>query len=147
MTGRLLRFALVMIGGAAQCLTAQTPYTITDVLRDTIAGVEAAIAPSEGGELSSYRVKLKEEWTEFLYHARDYSDGPGFKGKGGPLLWPAVGAQYPVGTVPAGLVWESEHASWPAAATVFPSQTGAAQVRVPEMERCLNCAGDPFRRS
>ena len=48
---------------------------------------------------SSYRVKLKGEWTEFLYHARDYSAGPGFKGKG-PLLWPAVGAQYPVGTVP-----------------------------------------------
>src|SRR5262249_8969443 len=36
---------------------------------------------------------------EFLYRARDYSDGPGFKGKG-PLLWPAVGAQYPVGTIP-----------------------------------------------
>jgi gluconolactonase len=111
MTHKRLRIALVMIGGAAQYLAAQTRYTITDepsagpgtpqvvVLRDNIAGVEAAVAPSEGGELSSYRVKLKGEWTEFLYHARDYSDGPGFKGKG-PLLWPAVGAQYPVGTVP-----------------------------------------------
>jgi galactose mutarotase-like enzyme len=100
-----------MIGGAAQYLAAQTRYTITDepsagpgtpqvvALRDNIAGVEAAVAPSEGGELSSYRVKVKGEWTEFLYHARDYSEGPGFKGKG-PLLWPAVGAQYPVGTVP-----------------------------------------------
>ena len=76
---------------------AQSRYTITDeasagpgtpqvvVLHDNVAGVEAAVTPSEGGELSSYRVKLKGDWTEFLYHARDYSDGPGFKGKG-PLL-------------------------------------------------------------
>ncbi len=69
------------------------------VLRDTVAGVEAAITPSEGGELSSYRVKLKGQSIELLYHARDYSPGPGFKGKA-PLLWPAVGAQYPVGTIP-----------------------------------------------
>jgi gluconolactonase len=96
---------------AAISLPAQTRYTVTDepaagpgspqviVLRDNVAGVEAAVAPSEGGELSSYRARVKGEWTEFLYHARDYSPGPGFKGKG-PLLWPAVGAQYPVGTVP-----------------------------------------------
>ena len=96
---------------AALSVPAQTRYTITDepaagpgtpqvvVLRDNVAGVEAAVAPSEGGELSSYRAKVMGEWTEFLYHARDYSPGPGFKGKG-PLLWPAVGAQYPVGTVP-----------------------------------------------
>lgn len=75
-----------------------TPAVV--VLRDRIAGVEAAVAPSEGGELSSFRVKRRGEWIEFLYHARDYSPGPGFKGKG-PVLWPAVGAQYPVGTVPA----------------------------------------------
>ncbi len=93
-------------------LIAQPRYTIADelaagpgtpsvvVLRDNTAGVEAVVAPSEGGELSSYRVKVKGEWTEFLFHARDYSPGPGFKGKG-PLLWPAVGAQFPVGTVPA----------------------------------------------
>ena len=104
----LLAFGLVTI----QSIGAQSRYAVDDefaagpgtpavvVLRDRIAGVEAAVAPSEGGELSGYRVKLKGEWTEFLYHARDYSPGPGFKGKG-PLLWPAVGAQYPVGTVPA----------------------------------------------
>lgn len=93
-------------------LFAQNRYSISDelaagagtprivVLRDSQAGVEAAVAPSEGGELSSYRVRLKKHgWTEFLNHARDYSPGPGFKGKG-PLLWPAVGAQYPVGTIP-----------------------------------------------
>jgi gluconolactonase len=96
---------------AAFPLTAQDRYTITDepaaapgtppvvVLRDNQAGVEAAVAPSEGGELSSFRVRLKGQWAEFLNHARDYSPGPGFKGKG-PLLWPAVGAQYPVDTIP-----------------------------------------------
>jgi gluconolactonase len=36
---------------------------------------------------------------ETLFHARDYSTKTGFQGKG-PLLWPAVGAQYPVDTVP-----------------------------------------------
>jgi gluconolactonase len=101
----------ISILGAAATAGAQQRYTVSDepaagpgspvlvVLRDHTAGAEAAIAPSEGGELSSYRVKVNGESIEFLYRARDYSDGPGFKGKG-PLLWPAVGAQYPVGTVP-----------------------------------------------
>ena len=92
--------------------SAQNRYSISDenasgtgspsviVLRDNVAGVEAAVAPSEGGELSSYRIKFKGQWIELLYHARDYSPGPGFKGKA-PLLWPAVGGQYPLGTVPA----------------------------------------------
>jgi gluconolactonase len=96
---------------AAPLLPAQSRYTVSDelaagpgsppvvVLRDLVGGIEAAVTPSQGGELASYRVKVKGEWTEFLYHARDYSS-PGFAGKG-PLLWPAVGAQYPVGTVPA----------------------------------------------
>ena len=111
MIPHILRVAVLLVAGAAPYAAAQSRYTITDeasagpgtpqviVLHDNVAGVEAAVAPSQGGELSSYRVKLKGDWTEFLYHARDYSEGPGFKGKG-PLLWPAVGAQYPVGTVP-----------------------------------------------
>jgi gluconolactonase len=103
-------------GLVALCLAtplafSQNRYTIADedaagpgsprvvVLRDSVANVEAAVAPSQGGELSSYRVRFKDQWVEMLYHARDYSPGPGFKGKG-PLLWPAVGAQYPVGTLP-----------------------------------------------
>src|SRR5437763_1589908 len=89
----------------------QNRYTIADedaagpgsprvvVLRDDVAHVEAAVAPSRGGELSSYRVQFKDQWIELLYRARDYSPGPAFQGKG-PLLWPAVGAQYPVDTVP-----------------------------------------------
>ena len=108
MNGRSLLLAIAL--GALPAI-AQVRYSVADeaasgpgsptvvVLRDSVAGVEAAIATSEGGELSSFRVKLKGEWIEMLYHARDYSPGPGFKGKA-PLLWPAVGAQYPLGIVP-----------------------------------------------
>jgi gluconolactonase len=105
-----------IISALAFCLLAhlgfgQDRYTVAEedagsrgsprviVLRDNTAGVEAAVAPSEGGELSSYRIKFNNHWVELLYRARDYSPAPGFKGKG-PLLWPAVGAQYPVGTIP-----------------------------------------------
>ena len=103
-------FLKILAVAVLPCI-AQSRYSILDeaaagpgspqvvVLRDTVAGVEVAVAPSEGGELSSYRVKRNGEWIEMLYHARDYSPGPGFKGKA-PLLWPAVGAQYPVGTIP-----------------------------------------------
>jgi galactose mutarotase-like enzyme len=104
--------AIIVFCTAAPLGFGQHRYTISDedasgagsprvvVLRDNTAGVEAAVAPSEGGELSSYKVKFKGQTIELLYHARDYSPGPGFKGKA-PLLWPAVGAQYPVGTIPA----------------------------------------------
>ena len=91
-----------------------TPELI--VLRDTLAGVEAAIAPTEGGELSSYRVRFRGEWVELLYHARDYSPGPGFKGKA-PLLWPAVGAQYPIGTIPKASCGDG---TYPVADEVYP---------------------------
>ena len=103
--------ALFALFIAASLGFSQERYTVSDedaagpgsprvvVLRDTVGGAEAAVAPSEGGELSSYRVKFRGQWVELLYHARDYSPGPGFKGKA-PLLWPAVGAQYPLGTLP-----------------------------------------------
>lgn len=96
---------------SAQVQPTQNRFTISDedasgqgsprviVLRDNVEGLEAAIAPSEGGELSSYRVKFKGQWIELLYHARDYSPGPGFKGKA-PLLWPAIGQQFLLGTSP-----------------------------------------------
>jgi galactose mutarotase-like enzyme len=103
--------ALIGFCAAAHLALAQHRYTVTDedasgpgsprlvVLRDTTAGAEAAVAPSEGGELSSYKVKFKGQTIELLYHARDYSSDSGFKGKA-PLLWPAVGAQFPLGTLP-----------------------------------------------
>jgi len=91
--------------------TGQTRYTITDesasgpdspkvvVLHDSGAGAEVAVAPTQGGELSSFKVTFKGQKVELLYHARDYDNKTGFQGKG-PLLWPAVGAQYPLGTHP-----------------------------------------------
>jgi gluconolactonase len=103
--------SLLVLWLATGLALGQTRYTIADedasgpgsprvvVLRDSVGHVEAAVAPSQGGELSSYRVQFKGQWVEMLYHARDYSPGQSFKGKG-PLLWPAVGAQYPVDTVP-----------------------------------------------
>ena len=69
------------------------------VLRDDAAGMEAAVAPSEGGELTSLRVRFRGAWVELLYRARDYGPAPGFRGKA-PFLWPAVGGQYPLGTIP-----------------------------------------------
>jgi gluconolactonase len=105
---RLVVFALFL---AANLGFGQQRYTVSDedaaapgsprvvVLRDTVAQAEAAIAPSEGGELSSFRVKFKDQWIELLYHARDYSSAKGFQGKG-PLLWPAVGVQFPLGNFP-----------------------------------------------
>jgi galactose mutarotase-like enzyme len=100
----------------AVCLSAQwgfsqARYTITDedasgpgsprvvVLHDNVTGAEAAVTPSQGVELSSYKVKYKGQAIEMLYHARDYDQKTGFQGKG-PLLWPAVGSQYPTDTVP-----------------------------------------------
>jgi gluconolactonase len=103
--------ALLAFGLAAHLGFGQDRYTLSEedasgpgsprvvVLRDTVAGVEAAVAPSEGGELSSYKVKFNGEWIELLYRARDYSSRPGFRGKA-MQLWPAVGPQYPVGTIP-----------------------------------------------
>ena len=64
------------------------------ILRDTEAGVEAAIAPSQGGELSSLRVRFGGEWAETLYLARDYAPRDDWTGKA-PLLWPATGRNFP----------------------------------------------------
>ncbi len=103
---RLLLLCLLAI----PCV-AQSRFTVTDelasgpgsppviVLRNKISGAEIAVAPSQGGELSSYRVMFHGQPVELLYHARDYSIGQGFPGKA-PVLWPAVGGQYPIGTVP-----------------------------------------------
>ncbi len=103
---------LVLMVGAAQAALAQARYSVTDedakgpgsprvvVLHDRIAGAEAAVAPSEGGELASFKVTRDGQSIELLYNARNYASPPGtFHGRG-PLLWPAVGAQYPVGTIP-----------------------------------------------
>jgi gluconolactonase len=105
--------AIAVLGVVLAALPAicQSRYAVTDekasgpespqvvVLHDYTAGAEAAIAPSEGGELSSFRVTFKGKQIELLYHARDYEHRSGFQGKG-PLLWPAVGGQFPTNTTP-----------------------------------------------
>jgi galactose mutarotase-like enzyme len=69
------------------------------VLRDDEAGIEASIAPEKGGEMSSFRVKVGEQWVETLYLANDYKPREGWTGKA-PLLWPATGRNFPKGFKP-----------------------------------------------
>ena len=64
------------------------------VLRDEGGGIEAAIAPAKGGELSGLRVRHDGGWIETLWLARDYAPRDGFGGKG-PFLWPATGRNFP----------------------------------------------------
>lgn len=69
------------------------------VLRDEAGGIEAAIAPGKGGELSGLKIRVGERWVETLYLARDYAPRKGWTGKG-PFLWPATGSNARV--LPAG---------------------------------------------
>src|SRR5215813_5130851 len=69
------------------------------VLRDSASGLEAAVAPAEGGELSSLRVRFRGRWVELIYRARDYSPSPGWRGKA-PFLWPATGRNFAPGMKP-----------------------------------------------
>ena len=64
------------------------------LLRDEAAGIEAAIAPAKGGELSGLAVRFKDQWIETLYLARDYSPRQSWTGKA-PFLWPATGRNFP----------------------------------------------------
>jgi hypothetical protein len=107
----LIRYLLICLAGLGVLGAQQSHYSVSEepaggpgsppvvVIRDNNAGVEAAVTPSEGGELSSLRVKFRGAWVELMYRARDYKAAPGFRGKA-MFLWPAVGAQYPSGTTP-----------------------------------------------
>jgi gluconolactonase len=107
-----LAAAVLVCASGLQRVHAQERYAVTDedamgagsprvvVLHDRVAGAEAAVAPTEGGELSSFKVTHNGQMLELLYNARNYASPPAvFHGRG-PLLWPAVGAQYPVNTTP-----------------------------------------------
>lgn len=69
------------------------------VLRDAAAGIEAAVAPTQGGELSSLRIEFQGRWIELLYRGRSYQTAEGFRGKAA-ILWPAVGSGIPAGAKP-----------------------------------------------
>jgi hypothetical protein len=101
---RFLGIGLVL--GLALTASAQARYSITDedamgagspkvvVLHDSVAGAEAAIAPSEGAEISSLKVTRQGKMIELLSNARNYASPPGLFHGRGPVLWPAVGMQY-----------------------------------------------------
>ena len=102
----------ILIASTAHIAVGQGRYAVTDedatgpgsprlvVLHDSEMGTEAAVAPNQGGELSSFKVTWNGQSIELLYNARNYASPPGvFPGRA-PLLWPVVGAQYRVGTVP-----------------------------------------------
>jgi galactose mutarotase-like enzyme len=71
------------------------------ILTDSDSGLEAAIAPSQGGELSGLRVLFRGEWIETLYRARDYRPIEGFAGRA-PFLWPATGRNVIAGEADSG---------------------------------------------
>ncbi|MDP3069087.1 MAG: hypothetical protein Q8N18_02310 [Opitutaceae bacterium] len=69
------------------------------VLRDDTGRLEAAVAPTQGGELSGLAVEFQGRWVELLYRGRDYKSAPGFRGKAS-ILWPAVGSSVPANATP-----------------------------------------------
>ena len=62
-------------------------------LSDELAGIEVAVAPAQGGELSGLRVRFNGDWIELIHRARDYREQKGWRGKA-PILWPAVGRNF-----------------------------------------------------
>ena len=60
------------------------------LLRDATSHLEAAIAPTKGGELSSLILERKGIPLELIYLGRDYAPRSGFAGKA-MFLWPATG--------------------------------------------------------
>ena len=69
------------------------------VLRDEASRIEAAVAPTQGGELSSLRAEFRGRWIEMLHRGRSYKPAEGFRGKAS-ILWPAVGSSIPAGVKP-----------------------------------------------
>ncbi len=64
------------------------------IIADEESGIEAAVAPEKGGELSGLRVRVNGDWVETLYRARDYTPTEAWSGKA-PLLFPATGRSVP----------------------------------------------------
>jgi galactose mutarotase-like enzyme len=75
------------------------------LLQDSIAGLEAAVAPAKGGELASLVFRRNGMPLELIYLGRDYSPRSGFAGKA-MFLWPATG---PV----TGTRWKSGDREYP----------------------------------
>ena len=103
MTSRICRAFLVILCAlplsgqrysVGESVSSDASKTKLVLLRDEAAGMEAAIAPAKGGELSGLAVRFQDQWIETLYLARDYSPRQGWSGKA-PFLWPATGRNFP----------------------------------------------------
>lgn len=117
---RFARFGILggMLFLGASVAVAATRYSVQEaataenvalvVLRDDVSRVEAAVAPTEGGELSSLRVEFQGKWIELLYRGRSYAPAPGFRGKAS-VLWPALGSSVPKDAKPVNGKIESEY--------------------------------------
>ncbi|MEY2879351.1 MAG: hypothetical protein RLZZ15_1731 [Verrucomicrobiota bacterium] len=100
-----------MVAGVVSPAVAATPprYSLREtttaekipliVLRDEASRLEAAVAPTQGGELSGVAVEFQGRWVELLYRGRDYKSASGFRGKAS-ILWPAVGSSVPATATP-----------------------------------------------
>lgn len=100
----VIRLAMLLL--AAVALGAQSRYTAERrdtliVLTDHQDGLEATIAPEQGGELCGLKYRYGGQWVELLYKACDYGASDGWRGKA-PLLWPATGATIAPGDRPSG---------------------------------------------
>ena len=100
MIPRLILVSLLALSASAQRYTAERRGPLI-VLTDTEDGVEATIAPEQGGELCGLKYKYANQWIELLYKACDYTSSEGWRGKA-PLLWPATGATIAPGERQAG---------------------------------------------
>ncbi len=96
---------LIWLGCSSPAPETSTPrYSATEsqtpdgvgliVLHDAEAGVEASVAPSKGANVSSIKVRFKDQWIETIYGANNFTPGENYEGKS-PTLWPAVGRNVP----------------------------------------------------
>src|ERR1700761_7856375 len=82
----------------------------------TVPGGElsAWIAPGRGGELAGLALLRNGRWNELLYHGRDYNDTDSIASRG-PVLWPAVGRNFPAGdsSDSYGWIWQGRRYPMP----------------------------------
>jgi galactose mutarotase-like enzyme len=93
------RYTAVLSTAASGSTPATSSSVPLVVLRDETGGIEATIAPTQGGELCGLKVRHHGQWRELLYRACDYRQSEGWRGKA-PLLWPATGGTYSEGDAP-----------------------------------------------
>lgn len=66
--------------------------------------LRAYIAPTHGADLAGLEVHRNGRWLELLYRGMNYQPTSGWTGKA-PILWPAVGRNFPRDARAAGLGW------------------------------------------